>query len=311
MRCGRLVGRAVAVAPPFAPVGRPVEDRRTGQEDPRLALRGVDPLALAGALAVIERAEQRQRVAVGAHPVEIGIAPADRHRRLGQPRHVALPAKGCGHRPDGAHPAVGAVRAHAGLLDVDDVGPNALQHVVAEPQALQHAGRKPLGDDVADPHQVLGDLQSLRMADVQRDAAFAGILVVELAAHVGVAHAGQRPGRGVARGAAADRRHRREAGVGIVLPFDLEALGAHRGQKTGCRRRRRETRRSRGSLRLAAGTACCAMPTASGSRRGAARPARSGVATLRQALLACLRRASGARRPTCQLVLLLSHLLVG
>src|SRR5439155_25446245 len=75
VRRGRLIGRAVAVAPPLALIGRPVEDRRAGQEDAGLALRGVDPLALAGALAVIDRAEQGQRVAIGAHPVEIGIAP--------------------------------------------------------------------------------------------------------------------------------------------------------------------------------------------------------------------------------------------
>src|SRR5580704_15377542 len=59
----------------------------------------------------------------------------------------------------------------------------------------------------------------------------AGILVVELAAHVGIAHAGQRTGRRIARDAAADRRHCRQPRVGIVLPLDLEALRAHCGEK--------------------------------------------------------------------------------
>ena len=96
---------------------------------------------------------------------------------------------------------------------------------------MQYAGREPLGDDIADAHHVLGDLQAFGVPDVQRDAALAGILVVELAAHVGVAHAGQRAGRRIARRAAADRRHRRQPRVGIVLPFDLEALRTHRGEK--------------------------------------------------------------------------------
>src|SRR5690348_8368722 len=48
-----LVGRAVAVAAELALIGRPVEDRSAGEENPGLALRGVDPLAFAGALAVI------------------------------------------------------------------------------------------------------------------------------------------------------------------------------------------------------------------------------------------------------------------
>src|SRR5262249_52885793 len=45
VRRRRLIGRAVAVAAEHAVVGRPVEDRRAGQEDAALALRGVDPLA--------------------------------------------------------------------------------------------------------------------------------------------------------------------------------------------------------------------------------------------------------------------------
>src|SRR5689334_60636 len=72
VRRRRLVRRAVAVPIELAIVDRPVEDRRAGQENAALALRSVDPLSLAGALAVIDRAEQGQRVAVGAHPVEIG-----------------------------------------------------------------------------------------------------------------------------------------------------------------------------------------------------------------------------------------------
>src|SRR5205823_2263141 len=80
VRRRRFIGRTVAVAAEHALIGRPVEYRRAGEKDAALALRGVDPLSLAGALAVIDRTEQGQRVTIGAHPVEIGIAPAHRHR---------------------------------------------------------------------------------------------------------------------------------------------------------------------------------------------------------------------------------------
>src|SRR5215471_10000588 len=165
MRYCRLVRRTIAVAPEFTLVGRPVEDRRASQENARLALRGVDPLPLAGALAVIDRAEQRQSITVGPHPVEVGIAPADRHRRLRQTRHLALATKRCCDRADRAHPPVSAVCAHTRLLDVDDIGPDGLHHVVAKPQTLQYAGRETLRDDIADAHQVFSDLESLRVAD--------------------------------------------------------------------------------------------------------------------------------------------------
>src|SRR5262245_65663612 len=83
VRRRRLVGGAVAVARPDAPVGRPVENGRAADHETDLRLRGVDPLALARARAVEERAQHRQREAVGAHPVEIRIAPAGWNRWLG------------------------------------------------------------------------------------------------------------------------------------------------------------------------------------------------------------------------------------
>ena len=58
----------------------------------------------------------------------------------------------------------------------------------------------------------------------------------------GSLHAGQRTGRRVARARAADRRHRGQPRVGIVLPFDLEAFGAHRREKPGAAGRREEPR---------------------------------------------------------------------
>ena len=93
----------------------------------------------------------------------------------------------------------------------------------------------------------------------------------------GSLHAGQRPGRRIARGAAADRRHRRQPRVGIVLPLDLEALRAHRREKPRAAGRGEKPGEVEDLDRPAAGTACRAAPTAAGSRRRAARPARSGA----------------------------------
>src|ERR1700720_4048788 len=63
VRRGWSVWRAVAVAVELALIGCPVGDRGASQENAGFALRGVDPLALAGALAVIDRAEQCQCIA--------------------------------------------------------------------------------------------------------------------------------------------------------------------------------------------------------------------------------------------------------
>ena len=151
------------------------------------------------------RAEHGQGEAVGAHPVEVGVAPPRRHRRLGQPRHLRQAGKGVRDRAHGAKAAVGALRAHARLLDVDDVRLDGAQRVVSQAPAVEHARREALRDDVRHRHQAPGDLQALRMPDVQRDPALAGVLVVELPAHVGVGHAGQRRRGPLAGGATADR----------------------------------------------------------------------------------------------------------
>src|SRR5215813_10097326 len=80
------------------------------------------------------------------------------------------------------------------------------------------------------------------MADVERDATLAGILVVELAAHVGIGHALKRGGCLHARLAPADRRHGGEPRVGMALELNLEAFGAERAQEARAARRGQEPR---------------------------------------------------------------------
>src|SRR5262245_8732748 len=69
------------------------------------------------------------------------------------------------------------------------------------------------------------------MADVERDATLARILVVELAAHVGIGHALERGGGLHARLATTDRGHGGKPSVGVALELDLKAFGAKRAQK--------------------------------------------------------------------------------
>src|SRR5262249_49814040 len=90
--------------------------------------------------------------------------------------------------------------------------------------------------------QPLRNLETPGMADIERDAALAGILVVELAAHVWIGHALERGGGLRARLAAADRRHGGEPGVGMALELDFEAFGAERAEKPRAAGRRQEPR---------------------------------------------------------------------
>src|SRR5262249_10629179 len=104
------------------------------------------------------------------------------------------------------------------------------------------ARREALRNDVGDGHQPVGDVEALGMADVERDATLAGVLVVELAAHVGIGHALERGGGLHARLAAADRRHGGKPRVGMALELDFEAFGPERAQEPRAAGRRQEPR---------------------------------------------------------------------
>src|SRR5690606_14082365 len=117
-------------------------------------------------------------------PVEIGISPAGWHGRFWQSRHFRGAGEGGRDWPHGAETPIFAGAAHACLLDIDDVGADRAQHVVAEAEAIQNAGRESFRDYIRLTDQILGDLQAFWMADVEGKSLFPGILVHELAAHV-------------------------------------------------------------------------------------------------------------------------------
>ena len=133
-----------------------------------------------------------------------------------------------GDRPDRPQASVRSVAAHARLLHKDDVGAHFALDVVAQPQTIEHAGREALRDNVGNGDETLRNFQALRVPNVERNAALAGILVVVLAAHIQIGDPGKRRRRRLARLPAADWRHCGEARVGIFLPFDLDAFGAQR-----------------------------------------------------------------------------------
>ena len=242
MRRGGLERRRVADALPDAVVRRPIQRGRAGDEEPHFGLRGIDPLAFARTVAVIQRAQHGQTKTVRAHPIEIRVAPARGHCRLRQTRHFRQARERIGNRPHGAKAPVGALRAHARLRHVNNAGAQLLQHVVAQAPVVQHAGRKPFRDDVRHGDQFLDDLQPFRVPHVERDAALARIFVVELTAHVDVGHALQWRGGFFARCASALRRHRRQTRIGMRLQFDLDAFRAERRQKARAARRSEEPR---------------------------------------------------------------------
>src|SRR5262249_22148011 len=158
--------------------------RGTADEEADLSLRRIDPLALTGARAVEQRAQHGKRKAVSSHPVEVAVSPARRHSRFGQTRHFRQPCTRGGDWPDRAEASIGALRAHARLLHVDDVGLDLAHRLVTEPPTVEHTRREAFRDDVAHRHQPLGDFEAFGMADIERNATLAGILVVELTAHV-------------------------------------------------------------------------------------------------------------------------------
>ena len=168
---GRLVVVAVrhALAAQAAPVDRVVEHGGAEQRRARVGAAHVDPLALAGPVAVQERGEDRDRHEVAAVVVHVGEAPAG-GRQVGQARREGQPAAGLHDRTPRLERRVRARVAEAAVRHVDDVGAQLAQPVVAEAPAFEHAGREVLGDDVGDAHELGEQLLAALGPQVERDA---------------------------------------------------------------------------------------------------------------------------------------------
>ncbi len=66
------------------------------------------------------------------------------------------------------------------------------------------------------------------MPDIERDTPLARVFVVELATHIRISDAAQRPGGLFARGASAHRGHGRHTGIRMAFQLDFNAFGAKR-----------------------------------------------------------------------------------
>ena len=202
----------------LAPVDGVIEQHRLGRVERRLELAEVDVLPLAGALAVVERGDQRGGGEVRHEEVGVGDAGADRllARIVGQVRdagrrleHVAVALP---HRPGTG----GAVHRHR---DHDDVGANFAQVVVGQPPGAHRLGGERLGHDVALGDQALGQLDAPGVLHVERAAELGGVEVGVVAAVVEaglVVDEGRRAAQRLGADAALDPNHLR-AVIGEVL----------------------------------------------------------------------------------------------
>ena len=194
---------------------QPARGLEVEHEDLRLDQRGVNPLALLGALAVIEREDDRlgEQQARG----QVGDRNADPHRPaagLAGDRHQ--PAHALGDLVDSGPRRIGAGLAEAGDRAVDDLGIDLLHRLVVDLEAVLHVGAVVLDDDVG----LLGELHEDRVTflalEVERDRLLVAMQVLEVEAVARAAH-------GVGA-----------AGFGGLL--DLDDLGAPVGELAHRRR---------------------------------------------------------------------------
>ncbi len=184
----------------------------------RILHRHLQPLALAGAGAVEQRADDAERHQHAGSGVADRRAGLDRSpARLAGDAHRA--AGGLGDRVERKTALIGTAGAEALYLGIDDAGVDRADDVVAEPQPLDRAGREVLGEDVGLLHHLLDQSQAALGLQVDGERPLVGIVHHEV---VGIAEAG-------AAGLAARR-------------LDLGDVGAHPGERFGAGRARLELR---------------------------------------------------------------------
>ena len=169
----------------------------------RLQQRGVDPLALAGALALEQRHQDavRQEHAGG----EVGHGDADAHRALARQasdRHQ--PAEALGDLIVTGAIAIGAALAEARDAGVDDPRVDRAERLVVDAEAVLDVGPEVLDDDVGPGGELLEDLDAARVLEVERHRALVAVQVLEVELVAGE--------------------------VVLLLRLDLDDVGAHLGE---------------------------------------------------------------------------------
>src|ERR1043166_8092432 len=179
-------------------------------------------LALPGALLADVGGENRDRHQhAGAGVADGGAGPARRAVFLAGDRHGA--AGRLRDHVEGEVLLERAAFAEALHLAIDDRRVDRLDHVVAEPEALDRAGREILDHHVGLAREALDEIEAARVLEIHRGRALVGIILQEVE-------------RILVGGGAADVA----AGIAGAGIFDLDHVGAHPGERLGARRPRFE-----------------------------------------------------------------------
>ena len=169
--------RGMPVAGAVGHAGVTVHHRtqRRGERDHRRLVHGdLDPLALAGALALHQRAQN-----AGAE-MDARQEVADRRARLGRrPVGVAGGVGDAAHRLDGdvhgREVAIGSVEAEARAAAIDQARVDLAQHLPADAEAIHHAGRKILDQHVGLGDQCQEDLLAARLLEIEHHQLLVGV----------------------------------------------------------------------------------------------------------------------------------------
>ncbi len=190
--------------------------------DHRVLHRQLQPPSLAGAVALVQGAEDRRRHQHAGAGVAKGEAGLDR-RAVGLAGDADRAAGGLRDHVEGEALLMRAARSEALDLAIDDARVDLLDRVVVEAEALDRARRHVLGDDVGLFDHVLDDLEPLRRFQIDRQRLLVDVELVEVP-RVVVGLAGAQPA----------------AGIAAARVLDLDHLGAEPGQHLGAGRARLE-----------------------------------------------------------------------
>ena len=172
--------------------------------------------AAAGPLPLVQRGEDGDREQhAGAGVAERRARPAGPAVRLAGDAHRA--ATGLRDHVEGEVLLVGAAASEALHLRIDEARIGRLQHLPAEPQPLDRAGREVLDEDIGLLRHRLDELYAARRFQVERHRLLVGIVDHEI---VGV---------GAGLGAASENPAR----LATHRVLDFDDLGAEQGQDFG------------------------------------------------------------------------------
>src|SRR2546427_12776890 len=188
----------------------------------RVLHRHLEPSALAGPLALVERGQDGQRHQHAGAGVAEARAGLDR-RPVGLARHADRAAGSLGDHIEGQAGFILAAGAESLDLAEDDAGVDLRDLVITEPEALDRPGRHVLDRDVGLLQHLLDALEPARRLEVDRQRSFVGVEHVEVPGVV-VGLSGPQPTAGIAR----------------LRVLDLDHIGAEPGERLGAGRPRLE-----------------------------------------------------------------------